>query len=167
MRHALVSLFALVAIGCANAQRSTPSPPATLTIPSGPGEWVIVEREIPLETLSTGRLVLPYGAGSTGRALSRDEGGNDAKQVTRYQIVFAADPLAAGDRCALSMVSFQVVHADGSISETPVQGYVIDNSDRQEGFRAALSIADRKQLVIPAGATATTMFDKPVTISTR
>jgi hypothetical protein len=63
-----------------------------LIIPAGPGEWVIVEKEIPLESLATGRLVLPYGAGSTGRALKQD--GEKPKQVLRYQIVFAADPLA-------------------------------------------------------------------------
>lgn len=170
MRHVLVSLTGLVAIGCggcATAQRATPPPPAVFTIPSGPGEWVIVEREVLLESLTTGRLVLPYGAGSTGRALKQDAQSNDAKQVVRYQIVFAADPLAAGDRCTLTMISFQVVRADGSITESPARGRVVDNSDGKDGFRAELSATDRKQLAIPSGATAVTMFEKPVTVSTR
>lgn len=167
MRHALVSLFALVAIGCGSGQRP-PAPPTVLTIPRGPGEWVIVEREIALESLTTGRLVLPYGAGSTGRALKHQAGQErDSRGAIRYQIVFAADPLAAGDRCVLRMSSFQVVHADGSITETPAHGHVIDNSDRKDGFRAELSANDRKQLVIPSGATATAMFEQPVTVSTR
>ena len=165
MHRILVSLFALAALGCCTAQRATPPPPAVLTIPAGPGEWVIVEREVPLESLTTGRLVLPYGAGSTGRALKQD-GEQKPKQVVRYQIVFAADPLAPGDRCALSMQSFQVVHADGSITEAPARGHVVDNSDRKDGLRAELSASDRKILAIPAGATATTMFDQTISVST-
>lgn len=162
---ALVAIFLITA--CGSVQRASQPPPAVLTIPPGPGEWVIVEREIPLESLKTGQLVLPYGAGSSGRALKQDTQEHDPKQVVRYQIVFAADPLAAGDRCALNMMSFQVVHADGSIVETPARGHVVDNSDRKDGFRATLSLTDRKQLVIPAGATAVAMFDQAISISTR
>ncbi len=166
MRRVVVSLFALLALGCGSVQRSTP-PPAVLNIPVGPGEWAIVEQEIPLESLTTGRLVLPYGAGSTGRALKQDLEDNDPKQVIRYQIVFAADPLAIGDRCALSMKSFQVVRADGSIIEAPAHGHVVDNSDNKEGFRADLSTSNRKQLVIPKGATATVHFSQSVSVPTR
>ena len=167
MRHLLMLFAMLLAAGCGSVQHASPPPPALLTIPPGPGEWVIVEREIPLESLGTGRLVLPYGAGSSGRALKQDTDQHDPKQVVRYQIVFTADPLAAGDRCALTMASFQVVHADGSVVETPAHGHVVDNSDRKEGFRATLSATDRKKLVIPAGATAVAMFDQAISLSTR
>jgi hypothetical protein len=167
MRHLSVLLLALVVAGCGSAQRASPPPPAVLNIPPGPGEWVIVEREIPLESLASGRLVLPYGAGSTGRGLKQDTEQHDPKQVVRYQIAFTADPLAAGDRCALTMTGFQVVHADGSITEAPARGHVVDNSDRKDGFRAELSQADRKQFVIPAGATAVAMFDQAVSVPTR
>ena len=167
MRYALVSLFTIVALGCGSVQRSSPPPPAVLNIPVGPGEWVIVEREIPLESLTTGRLVLPYGAGSTGRALKQDTEESDLKQVIRYQIVFTADPLAAGDRCGLTMTSFQVVHADGSIIEAPAHGHVVDNSDHKDGFRADLSASNRKQFVIPKGATATVHFTTSVSVPTR
>jgi hypothetical protein len=64
------------------------------------------------------------------------------------------------------MQSFQVVHADGTITETPAHGHVVDNSDRKDGLRAELSPADRKVLAIPAGATATTMFDQAISVST-
>lgn len=168
MRHLFVLIGLIFIVGCGGTvQRATPPPPAVLTIPPGPGEWVIVEHEILLESLGSGRLVLPYGAGSSGRALKQDTEQHDPKQAVRYQIVFAADPLAAGDRCALSMMSFQVVHADGSIVEAPARGHVIDNSDRKIGLRAALSTSDRKQLAIPAGATAITMFDQAISVSTR
>ncbi len=165
MRHLFMSLVALLAVGCGTTQRTSPPQPAVLTIPSGPGEWVIAEREIALESLTSGRLVLPYGAGSTGRALKQDSEQAGSKLVVRYQIIFAADPLAAGDRCALTMISFQVVHGDGSLTEVPARGHVVDNSDRKEGFRAELSTA--KRLVIPAGATAITHFDQAISISTR
>jgi hypothetical protein len=167
MRHMPVLVAVLFLAGCGTVQRASSPPPAVLTIPPGPGEWVIVEREIPLDTLTTGRVVLPYGAGSSGRALKQDSDLHDPKQVVRYQIVFAADPLAAGDRCALSMTSFQVVHADGSITEARAHGHVVDNSDRKEGFRSDLSVTDHKRLVIPAGATATTMFEQAISVSTR
>jgi hypothetical protein len=166
VRHLPVLLALFLAAGCGGVQRASQSP-AVLTIPPGPGEWVIVEREIPLETLSTGRLVLPYGASSSGRALMPDSSRHNPRQVIRYQIVFAADPLAAGDRCALAMTGFQVVHADGSFTEVPAHGHVVDNSDRKEGFRTELSKSDRKRLVIPAGATAVAMFDRAVSVSTR
>lgn len=168
MRSLLPLGFLTIALfGCGAVERAKPQPPAVLTIPSGPGEMVIVEREIALESLTSGRLVLPYGAGSTGRALKQDADHQDPKLVVRYQILFAADPLAAGDRCGLNMISFQVVHADGSITEAPARGHVVDNSDRREGFRAELSTINRKLLVIPANATATAHFADPVTISTR
>ena len=167
MRYPLLSIFTLVAVGCGSVQRLSPPPPAVLNIPVGPGEWVIVEREIPLESLTTGRLVLPYGAGSTGRALKQDAEGSDPKQVIRYQIVFAADPLAAGNRCAVTMTSFQVVHADGSIIEAPAHGHVVDNSDHKDGFRADLSASNRKQLVLPKDATATVHFTTSVSVPTR
>ncbi|MBA3698243.1 MAG: hypothetical protein H0W78_05275 [Planctomycetes bacterium] len=167
MRTLPLALLCLVATGCGNVHRATPQPPAVLNIPPGPGEWVIVERELPLESLTAGRLTLPYGAGSTGRALKHDSEQNDPKHVVRYQIVFAADPLAAGDRCELSMISFQIVHADGSITESPAKGHVVDNSDRREGFRAELSTANRKQLAIPGGATATTHFAEAISLPTR
>jgi len=167
MRCVLLIPLALAVVGCGSVQRSTPQPPAVLTIPTGPGEWVIVEREIPLESITTGRLVLPYGAGSTGRGLKQDSDLHDPKDVLRYQIVFTADPLAAGDRCTLAMSSFQVVHADGSITEAPAHGHVVDNSDHKDGMRADLSQTNRKQLVIPAGATATVMFDQSVSVPTR
>jgi hypothetical protein len=168
MRYRL-SLACLIfsLLGCGSVERAKPQPPAVLTIPSGPGEMVIVEREIALESLTSGRLVLPYGAGSTGRALKHDSDLQDPKLVIRYQILFAADPLAPGDRCGLSMISFQVVHADGSITEVPAHGHVIDSSDRREGLRAELSLSNRKQLVIPANATATVHFDHAVSVSTR
>ena len=162
-----LGFLAITLLGCGTVERAKPQPPAVLTIASGPGEMVIAEREIALESLTSGRLVLPYGAGSTGRALKQDSDLQDPKLVIRYQILFAADPLAPGDRCGLSMISFQVVHADGSITEAPARGHVVDNSDRREGFRAELSPANRKLLVIPANATATAHFTEPVTVSTR
>lgn len=167
MRYVVVIPLVLAILGCGSVQRATPPPPAVLNIPVGPGEWVIVEREISLESITTGRLVLPYGAGSTGRGLKQESELHDPKEVLRYQIVFAADPLAAGDRCALTMTSFQVVHADGSIIEAPAKGHVVDNSDRKEGFRADLSQTNRKQFVIPTGATATVHFAESVSIPTR
>ncbi len=167
MRCVVLIPLTLAIIGCGSVQRSTPQPPAVLTIPTGPGEWVIVEREIPLESITTGRLILPYGAGSTGRGLKQDSDVHDPKQVLRYQIVFTADPLAAGDRCALTMTSFQVVHGDGSITETPAQGHVVDNSDHKDGFRADLSQSTPRRLVIPTGATATAQFDQSVSVPTR
>jgi hypothetical protein len=170
MRHLFMSFVALLAVGCGTTQRANPPPPAVLTIPSGPGEWVIAEREIPLESLTSGRLVLPYGAGSIGRALKQDSEHADPKLVVRYQILFAADPLAAGDRCALTMINFQVVHADGSITEVPARGHVVDNSDGKDGLRVELSSASPsspKQLVIPAGATAITQFAQAISFSTR
>jgi hypothetical protein len=167
MRSVLLIPLVFALVGCGSVQRSTPPPPAVLNVPIGPGEWVIVEREIPLESLTTGRLVLPYGAGSAGRGLKQDTDLHDPKEVLRYQIVFTADPLAAGDRCALTMTSFQVVHADGSIHEAPAKGHVVDNSDHKEGFRADLSQTNRKQFVIPTGATATVHFAESVSVSTR
>lgn len=167
MRCVVLIPLVLIIVGCGSVQRSKPQPPAVLTIPTGPGEWVIVEREIPLESITTGRLVLPYGAGSTGRGLKQDSELHDPKQVLRYQIVFTADPLAAGDRCALTMTSFQVVHADGSITEAPAHGHVVDNSDHNDGFRADLSASTPRHLVIPSGATATALFDQSVSVPTR
>jgi hypothetical protein len=136
-------------------------------IPAGPGEWAIIERELPLETLTQPKLILPYGAASTGRSLKRDQESGDPKDVVRYQVVFKPDPLAAGDRCGLELIAFQVVHLDGSVTEVPAKGHLVDNSDKGLGFRAQLSVTDRKQLVIPANATGTVMFDQPVTVRTR
>jgi len=138
-----------------------------LVIPAGPGEWAIVERELPLESLTQPRLILPYGAASTGRALKRDEDFSSPKDVIRYQVVFKPDPLAAGDRCGLELLAFQVVHADGTITEVPAKGHLNDNSDHGNGFRAQLSVTNRKQLVIPANATGTVVFAEPVTVQTR
>jgi hypothetical protein len=136
-------------------------------IPAGAAEWVFVERELPLEAIDPKRLVLPYGAGSTGRSLKRDSGLHDPKTVIRYQVVCTADILTADDRCALQIISFQVVFLDNSIIEVPARGTVIDNSDNRPGFRVELSIHNNKQLVIPAHATATVLFDQPVEVRTR
>jgi hypothetical protein len=167
MRYVVLIPLVLALVGCGSVQRATPPPPAVLNIPVGPGEWVIVEREIALESLTTGWLVLPYGAGSTGRGLKQDSDLYDPKQVLRFQVVFRADPLAAGDRCGLTVTSFQVVHADGSINEAPAKGHVVDNSDHKEGMRADLSQTNRKQLVIPKGATATVHFAESLSVPTR
>ena len=167
MRRSILLSLCLLAVACGSTQRASPPPPATWVIPAGPGEWAIVDHEMPLESLSGPRVVLPYGAASAGRALKHDESSGDAKDVVRYQVVFKPDPLAAGDRLGLDLVAFQVVHADGTITETPAHGHVIDNSDRGIGFRAVLSSGTPKQLVIPAQATATVVFDQPVTVRTR
>jgi len=82
-------------------------------------------------------------------------------------VVFKPDPLAAGDRCGLELLAFQVVHLDGSITEVPAKGHLVDNSDQGLGFRAQLSVTNRKQLVIPASATGTVMFAEPITVRTR
>ncbi len=167
MRHSFILMICLTMAACGSSQRATPQPPATWTIPAGPGEWAIVERERPLESLGIPRLILPYGAASMGRALKNEEGVSSGQDVVRYQVVFKPDPLAAGDRCALELLAFQVVHADGSIRETPAKGHVVDNSDRGTGFRAVLSTMSPSQLVIPAHATATVVFEEPVTVRSR
>ena len=164
MRRFSLMLLCLVIVACGTPKRATP--PATWIIPAGPGEWAIVDQEILLETLTKDRLVLPYGAASAGRSLKHDSDHGGAKDVVRYQVVFKPDPLAAGDRLGLELLAFQVVHADGSITEQPAHGHVIDNSDNQIGFRAALSLIHQKQLAIPAHATATVVFDQPVTVRT-
>ncbi len=165
-RFSLMSLCLFI-IACGTNERATPQPPASWIIPAGPGEWAIVAQELPLETITQARLVLPYGPASAGRSLKLDSDHTNAKDVVRYQVVFKPDPLAAGDRLGLELIAFQVVHADGSITEQPAHGHVIDNSDNQTGFRAALSIANQKQLAVPAHATATVIFDQPVTVRTR
>ncbi len=145
----------------------TPTPPSTQTIPAGPGEWVFVEKEIPLETINTQHFVLPYGAGSTGRSLKRDDSLHDPKMVIRYQVVAQVELLTAHDRCNLQISALQAVHLNGAITEFPVTGHVIDNSDDQRGFRVELSLINNKQLVIPAHSNATVVFDHPVTIQNR
>lgn len=167
MRRFFLLCLCLLVVACGTYERATPPPPATWIIPAGPGEWAIIDQELPLETIIQARLVLPYGAASAGRSLKHDSDHGTAKDVVRYQVVFKPDPLAAGDRLGLELLAFQVVHADGSITEQPAHGHVIDNSDNLTGFRAALSPASQKQLAIPAHATATVIFDQPVTVQTR
>ena len=165
-RYSLLSVCLFI-VACGSNERATPQPPATWIIPAGPGEWAIVDQELPLETITQTRLILPYGAASSGRSLKLDSDFSNAKDVVRYQVVFKPDPLSAGDRLGLELLAFQVVHADGSITEQPAQGHVIDNSDHQTGFRAALSLVNQKQLAVPAHATATVVFHQPVTVRTR
>lgn len=167
MRLSTLPFLCLLLIACGTSERAVQQPPATWVIPAGAGEWAIVERELPLESLTQPRLILPYGAASTGRGLKRDQDSTDPKDVLRYQVVFRPDPLAAGDRCGLELLVFQVVHMDGSVTEVPAKGHLVDNSDHGVGFRAQLSATNRKQLVIPANATGTVMFAEPITVRTR
>ena len=167
MRRFSLMCLCLLVVACGTHERATPPPPATWIIPAGPGEWAIVDQELRLETITQERLVLPYGAASAGRSLKLDSDHTNAKDVVRYQVVFKPDPLAAGDRLGLELIAFQVVHADGSITEQPAHGHVIDNSDNQTGFRAALSSSNQKQLAVPAHATAKVVFDQPLTVHTR
>ncbi len=162
----LLTMGALI-IGCGKTvQTAQPLPPESWVIPAGAAEWVFVERELPLEAIDPAQMILPYGAGSTGRSLKREKD-SDPKTVVRYQIVSTAEALTADDRCELIITGFQVVHLDGSITTIPASGYVIDNSDDRRGFRVELSLHNRKQLVIPAHATATVMFAEPVSVRSR
>ena len=163
---AMFFLSALLWSCAATVQTAKPLPPDTWTIPAGAGEWVFIERELPLESINPAQLILPYGAGSTGRSLKREKD-SDPKTVVRFQLACTVEVLTKDDRCALTIVSFQVVHLDGSITSTPASGYVTDNSDDRIGFRFELSIYNKKQLVIPAHATATVIFAEPVVVHTR
>jgi hypothetical protein len=156
--------------GCGKTERTVeaplPPPPTSWVIPAGPAEWVFVERELPLEAINPAHMILPYGAGSTGRALKREKD-SDPKTVVRYQIVSTADVFNADERCALTIIGFQIVYLDGTVTTIPASGSVIDNSDNRSGFRVELSLTNRNQLVIPAHANATVMLAEPITVRTR
>lgn len=152
----LLALAALAMTGCADTTPSKGSQPIA-QIPVGPGKWVHVVQDIPLESMIGKRVVLPYG--SMGLVANADQA-----QVVSYSIACTADPFAANDRCAMTVVALIQTSGDGSIKEVPATGTVVDNSDSKPGFRIDFSQSNSKQLVIPAGATATVVFSAPVTL---
>jgi hypothetical protein len=165
MRHLPLLLIGLLLMGCGSGDPARVPPVDDRIIPAGPAEWVIVEQELPLDSLGVPRVVLPYGPASVGRKL--ETGTSASTDVVRRQVALKPDPLAPGDRCGMEVIAFVLVHADGSTVEVPASGHVVDNSDHREGFRTELSRIDRKRLVIPARATAVVVFDRPVTLPPR
>lgn len=152
----LLAVATLVITGCTDSTPPKGSQSYT-QIPVGAGKWVRVAQDIPLETMVGKRVVLPYGPAVLAA-------NSDKSQVVTYSIAFTADPFAANDRCAMTVVALLEMSGDGSIKEVPAKGTVIDNSDSQPGFRIDFSQINAKQLVIPAGATATVIFSESVVL---
>lgn len=154
MRPLLCLPLALALVFAAScADRQAPAQPQV--IPAGKGNWVTVEEQLPLEGLVGKELSLPYRlvrAGST------------ATSAVQATAIFAATPLTPADRCGLELVRLRVTSADGSLSEVPAAGYVVDNSDGQRGFRVELSRNGEHPLVIPAGASAAVHFTQEVVL---
>lgn len=148
-------LTGLLLSSCATTPQPAPGSQPLAQIPAGPGKWVKVKEEIPLDTLVGKRVVLPYGAQGLAP-------GADAAQIVTYSIAFTADPFAANDRCAMTVVALIQTNGDGTTKEVPATGTVLDNSDSQSGFRIEFSKTNPQQLVIPANATASVIFAKPV-----
>ncbi len=153
-----LSLMLLALTACATKPQPAAGSQPLAQIPAGPGKWVRVEREIPLEDMVGKRVILPYGS----RGLVADA---DKSQVVTYSIAFTADPFAARERCAMTVVALIQTAGDGTVKEVPAHGSVLDNSDSQAGFRIDFSATNPTQLVIPAGATAAVIFSEPVALA--
>jgi hypothetical protein len=156
---AAMAALAVLTSGC-GAQRP-PGAQADL-IPAGRAHWVRVEREIRLDSLAGPRLVLPYGPPGAVPGAATPQAADAGAAVTGQSVVFKPDPLDRSDRCGLEVVALRLERADGGSQEIPASGYVIDNSDGLQGLRVEPSKLDRRNLVIPAGATATVVFTSAV-----
>jgi hypothetical protein len=161
----------IMALSACGATKETPapstSPNATHVIPAGPADWLVFDREYPLEIIDAQHWVLPYGIASSGKTIKRDTHLYDKKTVVRYQVVCQVRELTKDDRLDVRISEFQVVHLDNSITSYPASGYVIDNSDNRPGIRCEPSIAVRDQIVIPARTSATVYFDQPIMLQAR
>lgn len=160
----LTAVLALAVLICSCGTAKSDAPIDPDIIPAGPAHWVRVEHEIRLDSLAGPRLVLPYGAPGAVNG-SPTPGASAAKAaVTGYRVAFKPDPLDRDDRCGLAVLALILVHGDGGTEEIPATGHVVDNSDGLKGLRVEASKLDRKNLVIPAGASAQVVFDAPVVV---
>lgn len=151
IRHFPLALALALVASCADR-------PATVqpqVIPAGKGNWVTVEEEIPLDGLVGRELRLPY-------RLVR--AGSMATSAVQATAVFTATPLTPADRCGVELVRLRVTSPDGTSTDVPAAGYVVDNSDGRRGFRIELSRAGDHPLVIPAGASAAVHFTEEVVL---
>jgi hypothetical protein len=167
----------IIALSACGATKETPAQPTaqptnqstahTNTIPAGPADWLVFDREFPLDLINAQQWIVPYGVASSGKKLKRDDRFSDKQSVVRYQVVCQVLALTKDDRLDVRIHEFQAVHLDNSITSYPASGYVIDNSDGRPGLRCEPSIAVRDQMVIPARATATVYFEQPITLPAR
>jgi hypothetical protein len=163
----------IIALNACGATKETPAQPMaqptghTHTIPAGPADWLVFDREYPLDLINPQQWIVPYGVASNGKKLKRDDRFSDKQSVVRYQVVCQVLALTKDDRLDVRIHELQAVHLDNSITSYSASGYVIDNSDGRPGIRCEPSIAVRDQMVIPARATATVYFEQPITLPAR